>query len=74
MPNWTAEEREEDALMVLPYCLDPVEAAGSHFDGTVRCIQAGQLVAAVLLEPGTCRECDLRALCRAEGAIEAGAG
>ena len=66
---WTAEERKEDALMVLPYRPERVDAAGKHFDATVRRIQARKFAVAVPPEPRICRECDLRMLCRAEGMI-----
>ncbi len=66
---WTAEERKEDALMVLPYRAERVDAAGRHFDATVRRIQAGEFSVAVPPEARICRECDLRTLCRAEGLI-----
>ena len=66
---WTAEERKEDALMVLPYRADRVDAAGKHFDATVRRIQAGEFAVTVPPEPRICGECDLRTLCRAEGVI-----
>ena len=68
---WTAEERKQDALMVLPYRPDRVDAAGRHFDATVQRIQAGEFGVEVPPEPRICRECDLRTLCRAEGVIEA---
>ena len=71
---WTAEERKEDALMVLPYRADRVDAAGQHFDATVRRIQAGEFAVAVPPEASICGECDLRTLCRAEGVIGGEAG
>ena len=66
---WTAEERKEDALMVLPYRLGRVDAAGKYFDATARRIQAGEFAVTVPPEPRICGECDLRTLCRAEGVI-----
>ena len=66
---WTSEERKEDALMVLPYRPERVDAAGRHFDATVRSIQAGEFAVVTPPEPRICRECDLRTLCRAEGVI-----
>ena len=66
---WTAEERKEDALMVLPYRPERVDAAGKHFDATVRRIQAGEFTVATPPEARICQECDLRTLCRAEGVI-----
>ncbi len=66
---WTSETCKEDALMVLPYRPDRVDAAGRHFDETVRRIRAGEFSVATPPEAAICRECDLRALCRAEGVI-----
>ena len=71
---WTAEERKEDALMVLPYRPERVEAAGRHFDATVGLIQAGEFDVAAPPEAAICRECDLRSLCRADGVIGVEAG
>ena len=71
---WTAEERKEDALMVLPYRPERVDAAGKHFDATVGRIQAGEFAVATPPEPRICRECDLQTLCRAEGVIGGEAG
>lgn len=66
---WTAEPRKEDALMVLPYDPARVEEAGRHFDETVRRIQAREFAVISPPEPGICKECDLRSLCRSEGII-----
>ena len=71
---WTAEERKEEALMVLPYKPERVEAAGRHFDATVQRVQAGEFDVAAPPEAAICRECDLRSLCRAEGVIAVEAG
>ena len=71
---WTAEERKEDALMVLPYRPERVNAAGRHFDAMVGRIQAGEFRVETPPEPRICRECDLRTLCRAEGVIGGEAG
>lgn len=46
-----------------------VDKAGRHFDATVRRIQANEFTVPKPPEPGICRECDLRMLCHAEGAI-----
>ena len=66
---WTAEERKEDALMVLPYRAERLDAAGRHFDATVKRIQAGEFAVAMPPGPRICGERDLRTLCRAEGVI-----
>ena len=66
---WTSEPRKEDALMVLPYDPRRVEAAGLHFDETVRRIQAREFAVMVPPEVAICKECDLKVLCHAEGII-----
>lgn len=66
---WTSEPRKQDALMVLPYDPRRVDEAGLHFDETVRRIQAQEFAVVVPPEPAICKECDLRALCHAEGLI-----
>ncbi|MEF3169231.1 MAG: ATP-dependent helicase [Deltaproteobacteria bacterium] len=67
---WTSEPRKQDALMVLPYDPRRVEEAGRHFDETVRRIQAREFAVTVPPEPGICKECDLRMLCRRDGIIK----
>ena len=67
---WTAEARREDALMTLPYRPDRVDAAGRHFDRTVRRIESGQFAVSTVPEASICRECDLPALCHADGIID----
>jgi CRISPR/Cas system-associated exonuclease Cas4 (RecB family) len=66
---WTSEPRKEDALMVLPYDPAKIEEAGRYFDETVRQIEAKEFAVKTPPEPGICRECDLRMLCRSEGII-----
>lgn len=66
---WTSEPRKQDALMALPYRPERVDEAGRHFDATLRRIQAGQFSVTRPPEAAICRECDLRALCRAESVI-----
>ena len=66
---WTSEPSKEDALMVLPYQPERVEEAGRYFDETVRRIQAQEFAVTKPPEPGICKECDLRLLCRSEGII-----
>ena len=55
--------------MVLPYDPKRVEAAGLHFDDTVRRIQAREFAVTTPPETAICKECDLRMLCRAEDII-----
>ena len=73
---WTSEPRKEDALMALPYRPERVTEAeaGRHFDETVRRIQEGMFTVTRPPEAAICRECDLRAPCRAEGIIGASGG
>ena len=66
---WTSEARKEDALMVLPYDPRRVDAAGRHFDETVRRIQAREFAVTTPPEAAICKECDLKMLCHAEGII-----
>ena len=66
---WTAEERKQDALMVLPYDPRRVEEAGRHFDETVRRIEAWEFAVTTPPEAGICKECDLRSMCSADGVI-----
>jgi len=66
---WTSEPRKADALMTLPYDPARVEAAGRHFDDTVRRIQAREFAVTTPPEAAICKECDLRMLCHAEGVI-----
>ena len=68
---WTSEPRKDDALMTLPYRPERVAEAGRRFDDTVRRIQSGAFAVTTPPEAAICQECDLRALCRAEGIIGA---
>lgn len=68
---WTSEALKADALMTLPYDPERVEAAGRSFDETVRRIQGREFDVKSPPEPGICKECDLRTLCRAEGILRA---
>ena len=67
---WTAEARREQALMTLQYRPDRVDAAGRHFDRTVRRIKGGQFAVSTVPEASICRECDLHSLCHADGIID----
>ena len=66
---WTSEARKENALMALPYRPERVDEAGRHFDAAVGHIRAGEFSVTTPPETAICRECDLRALCQAEGVI-----
>lgn len=54
---------------MLSYSLERVDAAGLHFDATAQRLQAREFAVVVPPEPHIYRKCDLRTLCRAEGAI-----
>ena len=66
---WTSEARKEDALMTLPYRPERVDEAGRHFDAAVERIRAGEFAVTTPPEAAIRRECDQRAMCRAEGVI-----
>ncbi len=66
---WTSEPRKEDALMVLPYDEGRVEAAGRHFDDTVRRMQSQEFTVITPPESAICKECDIRYLCASEGIL-----
>lgn len=68
---WTAEADKADALMEIPYHRNKVEAAGRRFDAVVSRIQARDFKVTSPPEAKVCKECDLRALCRAERVIRA---
>ena len=46
-----------------------MEAAGLHFDETVRRIQAREFAVTMPPEVAICKECDLKMLCHADGII-----
>lgn len=66
---WTAEAHKADALMEIPYHRAKVASAGRRFDAVVSRIQARNFQVTRPPEAKVCKECDLRALCRAEGLI-----
>ena len=55
--------------MTLPYRPERVDEAGRHFDAAVGRIRAGKFTVTTPPEAAICRECDPRALCRAEDVI-----
>jgi hypothetical protein len=67
---WTAEPEKDKALMTLPYRPDRIEEAGRHFDEVVKRIQAEEFRVIRPPEAGICKECDLRALCAADGTLQ----
>jgi DNA helicase-2/ATP-dependent DNA helicase PcrA len=66
---WTAEPEKENALMTFPYRPERIEEAGRHFDEVVKRIQAEEFRVIQPPEAGICEECDLRALCAADGTL-----
>jgi len=69
MLYWTAEPDKADALMEIPYRREKVEGAGRRFDRVVSRIQARNFSITQVPETKVCKECDLKALCGAEGII-----
>ena len=69
MLYWTAEHKKENALMVFPYEPDRIDEAGRYFDEVVNRIEAEAFEVTHPPESAICKECDLRALCLAEGII-----
>ena len=67
---WTAEERKQEALTVLPYRPERVDEAGAHFDRVVGLIQRHEFGVRVPPERKICKECDLRRICSTERIIE----
>ncbi len=67
---WTAEERKENALMVIPYRDEAVQQASLDFDEIVSLIQQKQFEVKIPPEPTVCRGCDIRHLCMKEGVIQ----
>ena len=67
---WTAEERKEDALMVVPYRPEAVEQVSFDFDEIVSHIQKKQFTVIIPPSPTICRGCDIRHLCMKEGIIQ----
>ncbi|MEX1243808.1 MAG: ATP-dependent DNA helicase [Thermoanaerobaculia bacterium] len=68
---WTSEQAKKDALTIFPYHPERIEEAGAYFDHVVARIQNEDFRIAKPPEPGICKECDLRRLCRHDGIIAA---
>jgi CRISPR/Cas system-associated exonuclease Cas4 (RecB family) len=66
---WTAEPDKSAALMEISYRPEKVTAAGRRFDQVVSRIQARDFTVTRAPESKVCKECDLKALCGAEGRI-----
>jgi len=66
---WTSEAEKAAALMTLPYRPERIDEAGRYFDEVVGRIQTGDFRVCRTPETGICRECDLRALCAADGIL-----
>jgi len=67
---WTSEEKRKNALMEVPYDNEAVKEAGKHFDEIVEKIKERKFE--IKKPPSaskTCKECDFRFLCIAEGII-----
>ncbi len=66
---WTAEPNKVDALTELPYRPEMVEEAGRHFDEVAGKIRRKEFQVLVPPEKKICKECDMKAFCRADGLI-----
>lgn len=66
---WTAEESKEDALMEIPYQEEDVKQVICYVDEIAAKIQQQQFAVITPPEPGVCKMCDVRRLCRKEGII-----
>lgn len=66
---WTAEERKENALMVIPYQREDVQQVDHYFDDIVTMIQHQQFSIDAPPGPKICNACDIRHLCAIEGII-----
>ncbi len=67
---WTSEEKRRNALMEFKYDEAKVEEAGRHFDEVVTKIRAKKFDVKVMPENKTCKECDFRFYCLAQGVIK----
>ncbi len=66
---WMAEERKEDALMEIPYQEDDVQRTIRYLDNIVAKIQQQQFTIITPPDPGICKMCDVRHLCKKEKII-----
>lgn len=69
MLYWTAEPNKKDAVMEFQYRPELVEEAGRLFDDVVMKILTKDFQVIKVPERKICKECDLKALCGAEGLI-----
>jgi len=67
---WTAEMTRGEALMEFPYSASQVAEAGRDFDEVVSKIAARDFRVVRVPARKVCKECDLRALCAADGLIK----
>lgn len=68
---WTKEERQEDALMHIPYRPEDIQEAIGSVDDVVEKIHRKEFDVNKVALPGveTCRVCDVRHLCRKQGIV-----
>lgn len=66
---WTSEEKRKNALMEVPYDETAIKEAGEHFDKIVKKIKGKEFKIKTPPDAKTCKECDFRFLCAAEGII-----
>ena len=67
---WTEKPVREDAMMIIPYQRNKVDAAVKQFEAVVNDIKAQKFVVQMPPSPNTCKKCDLRSRCIREGVIE----
>ena len=66
---WTSEEKRKNALMEVSYDNEAIKEAGDHFDEVVKEIEERKFEIKKTPNIKTCKECDFRFLCAAEGII-----
>jgi DNA helicase-2/ATP-dependent DNA helicase PcrA len=71
---WTSEPTRAAALMEFPYRPELVEEAGRRFDEVVERIETDDFRVVTPPEAGICKECDLQAVCQADGTISSSRG
>ena len=67
---WTEKPVREDAMMIIPYQRNKVDAAVKQFEAVVNDIKAQKFVVQMPPSPNICKKCDLRNRCIREGVID----
>ncbi|MGH2498000.1 MAG: ATP-dependent DNA helicase [Ktedonobacteraceae bacterium] len=66
---WTEKSIREDAMMIIPYQQNKVDAAVKQFETVVNDIKAQKFAVVTPPHPHICKKCDLRSRCTHEGII-----